>query len=155
MAPEGWYDELQLFTLTQALTANQVLSAELTIDASNSCVYYWDALGIYPTGNGRAAVRIRDTSGHMMLNTRAALSDGAPFGRADAITPLPIPHRMEPGSILTFDLQEIAADTVTIRFCLYGRRRWPSEAAPREAGIWDPTVSFANVPGWGAGTAGL
>jgi len=127
-APEGYRDEFQLYTLTQALTASQSITTELAIDTPGNCNYYWRAFGVFLyAGAGRPAVRMRDSEGHMMLNTRVRLANGSPFGRQDYPTPLPAPLRMIPGAKLTFDFREVGgAAGVTVLLMIHGVKRWPT-----------------------------
>jgi hypothetical protein len=123
--PAGYRDEFQMFTLTQALTANQVLTAVLPTDTSGQCNFYWRMLGVFLYGGiGVPAVRIRDSEGYMMMNTRVALANGTPFGNQDAMTPILVAHRMTPGAELTFDLAEETGNPVTVLFMIIGNKRW-------------------------------
>jgi hypothetical protein len=124
--PEGYRDEFHMYTLTQALTAGQTLTADLVTDTPGNCNFYWLGLGVFLFGGaGVPAVRIRDSEGFVMFNTRVALANDAPFGRGDHITPIFVGHRMVPGSILSFDLRETGgAAAVTCVFYIQGIRRW-------------------------------
>lgn len=124
--PAGYRDEYHCFKITQALTAGLVVTSEMTTDTPGNCNFYWRKLGVFLFGGaGVPAVRIRDSEGHMMLNSRLVLSNGAPFGNADNVTPLPVPLRMVPASRLTFDWQEVdGAAGVTVVLYIHGVRRW-------------------------------
>lgn len=130
-APPGYRDEFMAYPLTQALTAGQVVTATLDIDVIGQCAFYWGALGVTLYGGaGVPAVRIRDASGHQMLNTRVLLQNDAPFGRRDYMTPLPVPYRLEPGAQMAFDFRETdGVAPVTVAVLLVGIRRSPDSAA--------------------------
>lgn len=126
-APAGFYDEYQMYTKTQALTAGQTVSdVILTTDTPGNCNFYWTHLGVHLYGGaGIPAVRFRDSDGHYMFNTRLVLSNDGIFGRQDHVTPLPVPSRMIPGGRLTFDFQEIdGAAGVTVVLYIHGIKRW-------------------------------
>src|SRR3972149_2940626 len=126
-APEGYHDEYQLYTKTQALTAGQTLNGVvLTTDTPGHCNFYWTHLGVHLYGGaGVPAVRFRDADGHYMFNTRIVLANDGAFGRQDHLTPMPIASRMIPGGRLTFDFQEIdGAAGVTVVLYIHGVKRW-------------------------------
>lgn len=141
-APEGYRDEYQCYPLTQALTAGQVATAVLSTDTPGHCNFYWRWLGVFlHSGAGRPAVRIRDSEGHMMFNTRFMLRNDEPFGRCDYATPLTAPHRMPPGARLTFDFQEVGgAAGVTVVIYIQGFKRWPVGPNDARGGSVLPTT---------------
>lgn len=129
-APPGYRDEYAYYSLTQALTALQVVTAVLDTDAGGQCNFYWRGLGVFLFGGeGQVSVRIRDSEGHMMMESRVAVTNGSPFGAQDAITPIVPAHRMMPTAQLTFDLIETANAAVTVVFYIHGVKRWPQSAA--------------------------
>jgi len=133
-APEGYRDEMQVYTVTRALTAGQTVQVDLNTYASGQCNFYWRQIGVFVYGGaGVPAVRIRDSEGNMMSNTRIVLANDGAFGRQDHNTPLPIPHRMVPASRLTFDFQEVDnAAACTVVICVHGVNRWPADG-PNDA----------------------
>ncbi len=124
--PEGYRDEYHVYKLTQVLTAGQVVTTDLVTDSNGQCNFYWNGFGVFLFGGaGVPAVRIRDSEGHMMINSRLVLSNGAPFGSQDNVTPLPVPLRMVPASVLSFDFQEVDnAAGVTVLLMCHGVKRW-------------------------------
>ena len=124
--PDGYRDDYHLFKITQVLTAGQVVTSDLVTDTPGNCNFYWRGLGVFLfAGAGVPAVRIRDSEGHMMLNSRLVLSNGAPFGQRDHVTALPVPLRMAPGSVISLDWQEVdGAAGVSVVLYLHGVRRW-------------------------------
>lgn len=124
--PAGYRDEYQMYTLLQALTAGQQVTAVLPTDTAGQCNFYWTHIGVHVYGGaGVPAVLISDSEGHMMSNTRVVLANDGAFGRTDHVTPLPIPHRMVPGSRLTFDFLEIdGAAAVSVQLYIIGFKRW-------------------------------
>jgi hypothetical protein len=123
--PAGYRDEFQMFTLTQVLAPNQMITAVLNTDTAGQCNYYWRLLGVFLFGGaGVPTVRIRDTEGFMMMNTRVALANGTPFGNQDVNTPILVAHRMTPGAQLTLDFNEVAGAAVTVLMMFTGVKRW-------------------------------
>jgi hypothetical protein len=124
--PDGYRDDYHVYKITQALTLGQTVTSELVTDSNGQCNFYWRGLGVFLFGGaGVPAVRIRDSEGHMMLNSRLVLSNGAPFGSQDNVSPLPVPLRMVPASRLTFDWQEVdGAAGVSVVLYVHGVKRW-------------------------------
>lgn len=159
--PAGYRDEFQMFTKTQALTAGQVISVVLNMDTAGQCVFYWRLLGVFLFGGtGIPGVRIRDSEGYMMMNTRVALANFTPFGQQDVLTPILVAHRMVPGSQLTFDLHELGgANPVTVLFMIQGVKRWKYDPnLDGRGGSFGPDSPYAagnpGVPGAPASSSG-
>jgi hypothetical protein len=129
--PKGYRDEYHLFTVTKALTLGQITTVDLLIDTAGQCNYYWTGLGVFLyAGAGTPAVRLRDSDGYMMFNTRAALANGSPFGFRDMVTPMAVPHRMIPGAKLSLDFQETGGVAgVTVLLMFHGFKRWIQDPA--------------------------
>lgn len=130
MTPAGYRDEYQVYPITQVLTASQQITAEFKFDTGGQCNFYWNAIGIFLFGGaGLPSVRIRDSEGFMMLNTRVALANDAPFGRTDHVTPIFVAHRISPGAKLALDFNETGgAAGVTVVVYLHGYKRWVQDS---------------------------
>lgn len=141
-APAGYRDEYAYYTVTQALTAGQVVTAVLDTDAGGQCNFYWRGLGVFLFGGaGLPSVRMRDSDGHMMMESRVALANGSPFGAQDAITPIVPAHRMLPTAQLTFDFIESGGnDPVTVVLYIHGVKRWPQGSQDGRGGAFGPTL---------------
>lgn len=124
-APAGYRDEFQFYTITQALTANQVLTVDLITDTAGQCNFYWRHFGVFLYGGtGVPALRLRDSDGFIMMNTRVVLSNGAPYGNQDVLTPILPPHRMAPAAKMSLDLIEESGNAITVVFMFSGVKRW-------------------------------
>jgi hypothetical protein len=130
-APPGYRDEYAYFTVVQALTAGQVIQTVMNTDAGGQCNFYWRSLGVFLYGgDGTVSCRFRDSEGHMMMESRVALTNGSPFGAQDALTPIVPAHRMIPTAQLTFDFEETGgAFGVTIVLYIHGFKRWNQSPA--------------------------
>jgi hypothetical protein len=166
-APAGYRDEFQLYTKTTALQASQMLTVELDIYTAGECNFYWRGLGVFLYGGiGIPTVRVRDSEGYVMMNTRVALDNGEPFGNQDVVTPILVAHRMVPGAKLSLDFNETSGNPVTVLWMLTGINRWAYDPnidgrggafgpdSPYSAG--NPGIPGALVPdpGQAAGASG-
>lgn len=131
-APPGYRDEFAMYTVTQVLTASLTVTTVLDTDSAGQCNFYWRGLGVFLfAGAGLPALRMRDSEGHMMMDSRVALANGSPFGQTDAITPIVPGHRMRPTARLTFDFQETGgAAGVTVVLYIQGIKRWKQDGGP-------------------------
>jgi hypothetical protein len=150
-APAGYRDEFQMYTKTTVLSPNQMLTVDLDTYTAGQCNFYWRAVGVFLYGGaGLPTVRIRDSEGYVMMNTRVALQNGAPFGNQDVVTPILVAHRMAPGSKLSLDFNETAGSAVTVLFMFSGVNRW----------AYDPNIdgrggAFGPDSPYSAGNAGI
>jgi hypothetical protein len=140
--PTGYRDEFQMYTVTQVLTASQTVTFDLVTDSQGQCNFYWRAFGVFLFGGaGLPALRIRDSEGYIMSNTRIALANDSPFGRQDHVTPILVAHRMIPAAKMSFDFRETGgAAGVTVLLMLQGIKRWRVDPAfDGRGGSFGPT----------------